>query len=176
MAAAGGPDPALPTEIAAIFADTIARVKLVKVEGVIQEEQGSDAVKYYTPLIRYEFEVLEYLKGGKGKNKIWAMVYLNSGFSSNWDAPEGKSRAVISYYLNLRDSRWDNQEAIVFLEDSIPHLPITHTDDHYYLGEFFEDIEVYALSARRFWLPLAASNGVSGAVAHPAQKQSAVSC
>ena len=156
---------ALPIEISAINADTIARVKLIKVEGTIYEYDGQEdpSIRYYTPLIRYEFEALEYLKGGRGKDRIWSIVYLSSGFSSEQDAPEERSRAVLSYYLNLRESRWDNQEAIVFLEDSMPHLPSTHPDDHYYLGEFFENTEVYALSATRQWLPLAHSEGVSRA-------------
>lgn len=155
---------ALPLEFSMISSDTIARVKLAKVEGIIYERQGSDAVKYYTPLIRYEFKVLEYLKGGEGTDRIWAIVYLNIGFESNiWDKPEARSRAVLSYYLNLRETRWDNHEAIVFLEDSKRYLPMTHRDDNYFLGFFFEDDEVYALSATRQWLPLVHYDGVSGA-------------
>ena len=143
-------------EILFLAKDTIARVRLVEVEEHIVTGT-SGTVTYYRPEIWYEFEVLEYLKG-RGSDRIWAIVYLPAEFRS-----EELAQAALSYYLNQRESRWDNQEAIVFLEDFIRDFPNTHPEDHYYIGSFFEDIEVYSLSARRFWIPLASANGASGA-------------
>ena len=136
--------------------DAIARVRLVEVEEHIVTGT-SGTVTYYRPEIWYEFEVLEYLKG-RGSDRIWAIVYLPAEFRS-----EDLAQTALSYYLNQRESRWDNQEAIVSLEDYIRDLPNTHPEDHYYIGSFFEDIEVYSLSAHRLWLPLASANGASGA-------------
>ena len=151
--------------------DTIARVRLVEVEGhmVVTAKYNADfqeSFTYYRPEIWYEFEVLEYLKGS-GDNKIWAIVYLPAGSrdrsSADQSQPKQEAQAALAYYLNRRESRWDNQEAIVFLRDSRKSLESTHSKNHYYLGMFFDDIEVYSVSAHRKWLPLASSGGASGA-------------
>ena len=148
-------------EMLVLSSDTIARVSLIEVEEHIITGTYSEGT-FYRPEIWYEFEVLEYLKGS-GSDTIWAIVMLPVDFNSARTSPEDLTRAALSYYLNQRESRWDNQEAIVFLTNFIRDLPSTHPENHYYIGQFFDDIEVYSISAQGKWLPLAPLNGASRA-------------
>ena len=166
-------------EMRVLDSDTIARVRLVEVEGhlMVTTKYNADfqeSFTYYRPEIWYEFEVLEYLKGS-GSNRIWAIVYLPAGSrirsSADQAQPKQEAQAALSYYLNRRESRWDNQEAIVFLKDSRKSLESTHSADNYYLGSFFDEIEVYSVSAQRKWLPLVSSNGASGASGTTAEQR-----
>ncbi len=166
-------------EMRVLDSDTIARVRLVEVEGhmVVTTKYNVDfqeSFTYYRPEIWYEFEVLEYLKGSGG-NKIWAIVYLPAGSrdrsSADQSQPKQEAQAALAYYLNRRESRWDNQEAIVFLKDSRKSLESTHSKNHYYLGMFFDEIEVYSVSAQRKWLPLASSNAANGASGTAAEQR-----
>ena len=166
-------------EMRVLDSDTIARVRLVEVEGhmVVTTKYNVDfqeSFTYYRPEIWYEFEVLEYLKGSGG-NKIWAIVYLPAGSrdrsSADQAQPKQEAQAALAYYLNRRESRWDNQEAIVFLKDSRKSLESTHSKNHYYLGMFFDEIEVYSVSAQRKWLPLASSNAANGASGTAAEQR-----
>ena len=158
-----------PLELLFLGADTVARVRLIEVEGhILTSDRPETSRVYFRPEIRYEFETLEYLKGS-GSDRIWAIVYLPVGSSYERGFPseeaEGKSRAALAYYLSIRENRWDESEAIVFLKDSHGELETTYPEDHYYIGDFFDDIEVYSISAHRKWLPLESLSGATGAVA-----------
>ena len=66
--------------------------------------------RVYVPLMAFEFEVLEYLKGGNGNATIWGLVGLHAADGNS----EQEAREAYSYYVNRRDKRWDDREAIVF--------------------------------------------------------------
>lgn len=158
-----------PMELLFLGADTVARVKLIEVEGhIFITDKPENSHVYFRPEIRYEFEVLEYLKG-IGSDTIWTIVYIPFGSSYERGFPseesEGKSRAALAYYLSIRENLWDESEAIVFLKDSHGELESTYPEDHYYIGDFFDDIELYSTSAHRKWLPLASLGNTPGAAA-----------
>ena len=89
--------------------------------------------RVYSPLMAFEFEVLEYLKGGNGNARIWGIVELHAADGNS----EQEARAAYSYYLNRRDKRWDDREAIVFLSGEIVYDKIPA--GHHYLGIFWSN-------------------------------------
>ena len=111
----------------------------------------------YVPMIAFNFEVLEYLRGGKSAAKIWALTLLEYGSSKT----ESEARAALTYYSDKRDKRWDDREAIVFLREvgnSADWMP----DSHYYIGVFMGSgysVETYSLDAYRQWYPASDDNG-----------------
>ncbi len=116
--------------------------------------------KVYVPLMAFEFEVLEYLKGGNGNDTIWGLVELHAADGNS----EREARAAYSYYLNRRDKRWDDREAIVFLSDEIVYDKIPA--GHHYLGIFWSNplVEDYLYRGRGKWYAeVLAEDGVAGA-------------
>ena len=149
------------------IADVVAHVKLKSARGEVEHIDGSPT---YWPAVWYEFEALEYLKGSGG-NTIWGQVFVEHPAQSEEDARELAGR-----YVRLIDPLHAG-EAVVFMEESFKYLPSTRRKDHYYLGRFYIDwhsdteatnpVETYSLAGLRHWLPLAASDGVSGAGEEP---------
>ena len=116
--------------------------------------------RVYVPLMAFEFEVTEYLKGGNGNSTIWGLVELHAADGNS----EQEAREAYSYYVNHRDKRWDDREAIVFLSDEIIYEKIPAR--HHYLGIFWSNplVEDYFFDGRGMWFPKVSSNdGVAGA-------------
>ena len=144
-------------------ADVVAHVKLKSVRGGVEK---SDRSSTYWPAVWYEFEAIEYLKGSGG-DTIWGLVFVEHGAQSEEAAQELAAR-----YVQLIDPLHTG-EAVVFMKETFDYLPSTRLKDHYHLGRFyidwFIDVEAtnpredYSLAGLRHWLPLAASDGVSGA-------------
>ena len=144
-------------------ADVVAHVKLKSVRGEVEQ---SDRSSTYWPAVWYEFEAIEYLKGSGG-GTIWGLVFVEHGAQS-----EEAARELATRYVQLIDPLHTG-EAVVFMRESFDYLPSTRLKDHYYLGRFyidwFSDTEAtnpredYSLAGLRHWLPLAASDSVSGA-------------
>ncbi len=147
-------------------ADVVAHVKLKSARG---EAQKFGSSTLYSPEIWFEFEALEYLKGNGG-DRIWGLAHVQQQVES-----EKVARDLAARYIQRIDPLHTG-EAIVFMEESIEPMPNTQLKDHYYLGNFgidyfdqFSDneavytFEEYSLAGYRRWLPLAASDGVSGA-------------
>ena len=126
--------------------DLIARVKLSEVELVYRE----DGDLHYAEL-EYEFDALEYLKGGRGSSRIRGIVALP--YAAGTDEKEVQTIAVEQ--MNDRETRWDKDEAIIFMLDSAPGVPSTHEADYYFLGWFVGGIGGSELVKARRWLPLA---------------------
>ena len=138
----------------AYYSDLVARVRLVDVELVYTQTED-----VYFAEIEFEFEVLEYLKGGNGSERIWGIVDLP--YAVGESAEKVRSKAVD--YLNARETRWDDIDAIIFMRDSLPEVPSTHKSDVYYLGWFSgSGVGGYSLAASRLWLPLASGDEVKG--------------
>lgn len=140
--------------------DTIAQVRLMEVVPYIAvttpDHMESD--KFYSPYMGFKFKVLEYLMGGNGHSNIWGMAKLD-------DADRGSEEEALeryNFYLNHRDTRWDDREAVVFLFDSLPDWPSTHAPDRYALGLFesYPLVERYSIAANRGWLPLASAGEI----------------
>ena len=145
------------------IADVVAHVKLKSARG---EVEHSSSEGYYWPVVSYEFEAIEYLKGS-GADTVWGLVFVEHPAQS-----EEAARELAARYVQLIDPLHTG-EAIVFMEESFQYLPSTELKDHYYLGRFYIDwfvdseatnpFENYSLAGLRHWLPLASSGGVSGA-------------
>lgn len=115
--------------------------------------------RVYVPLMAFEFEVLEYLKGGNGNSTIWGLVELHAADGNS----EQEAHEAYSYYVNRRDMRWDDREAIVFLSDEIVFEKIPAR--HHYLGVFWSNplVEDYLFGGRGMWFPKVLSDdGVAG--------------
>ena len=115
--------------------------------------------RVYVPLMAFEFEVLEYLKGGNGNSTIWGIVGLHAADGNS----EQEAREAYSYYVSRRDKRWDAREAIVFLSDEIVYEKIPAR--HHYLGIFWSNplVEDYFFDGFGNWYPEVLSNdGVAG--------------
>ncbi len=145
------------------FSDVVAHVKLKSVRSEIQRDEEHSS---YFPEIWYEFDALEYVKG-KGGNTIWGLVYVE-----DWAQSEEAAHELAAQYVQLIDPLHTG-EAVVFMSESDTLLPHTQQKDHYSLGKFIIDyhsdpegnnpMEGYSLAYYRLWLPLASSDGVSGA-------------
>ena len=115
--------------------------------------------RVYVALMAFEFEVLEYLKGGNGNDTIWGIVELHAADGNS----EQEARAAYSYYVNRRDKRWDGREAIVFLSDEIVYDKIPAA--HHYLGIFWSNplVEDYRYRGWGKWYAeVLAEDGVAG--------------
>ena len=109
--------------------DVIARANLLSAEPValLSEDRISivsgkpEVVKgEYHPYFRFRFEVLEYLKG-EGDDELSVVVYAgptgDSYVVQEESFEEVQHKAEITF-SHLRDSSWDDREAIIFLKHS----------------------------------------------------------
>ena len=135
----------------------------------VRLDSASSSVEYgntvygarYIPTLEFNFSVLEYLKGS-GSNDIEAV----------WDAaPEFDTRqeaeATLPSIAGVRDTRWDDREAIVFLQYSQVYLPSTQQADRYYLSwerSYESSDDGYSVASRydKLWLPANMSVGTAG--------------
>ena len=135
-------------------ADVIARVSLLSKRTDVKQVD----TKWY-PVLEFRFRVHEYLKGAGG-NEIGGLVYL-------WlrEATEANARTVAAQMPDAHDSRWDDREAIVFLETErifkgqvLPAGP-----DQHWFGPMREGGWVYGISVSsphsKRWLPEVAQSG-----------------
>ena len=138
-------------------ADAIVRARLLSVTAVA-EQQAVDPG--YIAALDHRFRVLEYLRGS-GAAEIVAVAYdPGENFSSRGSAVE---RANI--LKDRRDTRWDDREAIIFLEKH-PDLPSTQQADRYRLGGlsyYYEDEDYFTIASPwgKRWLPAASTGGAS---------------
>ena len=130
-------------------ADVIARVSLVsKRPDVIQVDDTT-----WYPVLEFRFRVHEYLKGS-GSNEIGGLVYL-------WlrEATEANARTAAAQMPAAHDSRWDNREAIVFLETEriFKRQVLPLGPDQHWFGPIREGGWVYGISVSsphsKRWLP-----------------------
>ena len=129
-------------------ADVIARVSLVsKRPDVVQVDTKWFAV------LEFRFRVHEYLKGS-GSNEIGGLAWL-------WQsqATEADARTLAAQMPDAHDSRWDNREAIVFLEaEQISRGPVLPGgSDRYWFGPLREGGGIFGISVAsphsKRWLP-----------------------
>ena len=164
------PDPVSVEELI-LFADIVARVRLIEIDDHIATFQGrcvsGRCVSIHAPHLWYEFEVLEYLKGN-GSATIWGMTAADGCPHTTEIADE--ARAVIEYLRRERDARWDDREAIVFLSnvgsEEVERSPSISHPDRYWLGGFllgYGAVESHSLTSAGGWFPMSSSDGASGA-------------
>ena len=161
------PDPII-LEKAILDMDVVARVRLIGVNEKIAIEKGSRELTLgnqpgpYVGVIEFRFEVLEWLKGGDGSDAAVGVHIVANG-RTEYDALADGSR-----YSGRRDKRWDNREAIVFMNNSHKDAPSTQESGRYLLGyRTWQGYDSFSFNALRTWLPLADASQASSASGEP---------
>ncbi len=147
-----------------LLADVIARVKLNTSTSTV--ERGFQSLSYpigsYYTAEEIKFKVMEYLKGN-GNSEIDAIIRYSHTYETQIDAEDN-----LKDMKDMRDRRWDDREAIVFLWDTDPVLSTTEQEGRYSLGTIEgpspgdDGYSITSIRADR-WLPAALDEGVSGA-------------
>ncbi len=166
-------DGKVPLDVIIVYSDVVARVRFISVKQVVEPHDISLATAtarriVYVHALEYTFQVLEYLKGS-GPTEIKVLAGDGTGVYLT----VAEAEAAGSDILALRDTRWDDREAIVMVAKTRA-LPKTLTDaDRYSIGygKLSRGDETYTVASRwgPKWLPDAAapatdSDGVSRAV------------
>ena len=140
----------------------IARVRLDSATSSVVSETILDGSTKYIPILEFSFSVLEYLKGRGSSNIVayWAAAPL---FDTRHEA-----EAALPAIVAARDTRWDDHEAIVFLQHPDTAFPSAKQPDRYYLswgGSWSIPDDGYSIASihNKLWLP------AEGAVATSSQ-------
>ena len=135
-----------------INADVVARVRMVSVEGGVGDGYYSGSQTLHTPVMRFRFRVLEYLKGSGGSEIVGVVPEHDSAF-----ATAAEARAMIPSLLSGRDTRWDDREAVVFLVSEAGGYRLG------YVGYAGDDSFTVASRWSKKWLPEATATSPQGA-------------
>ena len=123
----------------------------------------------YVGSLEFTFDVIEYLKGTGGSQvKGVAYGFPTDGSNSVVATSTTAAAELARRLLDLRDKRWDDREAVVFLRKA-PTIGTVDDLGHYWLGEVgggFRQVTVASTEAR-VWLPdvVAPTATSTGAVA-----------
>ncbi len=156
------------------YRDLIARVKLLSITPKAEPFVNHKGEHQYVGTLHYKFQVLEYLRGDD-IDIITAVVSGMGGGPGSVSDVEQEALDRIASTLSWRDDRWDDREAIVFLESNERlsrynkiaarrMAPSTFDPHHYYLGVVGSSYggELHALYlSYKLWLP-AVSAGTAG--------------
>ena len=166
----GSPPPysaPLSLEERILEADVIARVRLRSVSAGAEvfdpTSIGDNRTEtFYVGSLEYEFDVLEYLKGSGGGR----LVAIANGYDTLENhGTRAKAVAQGEDFLAARDTRWEDREAIVFLEDNSLIITSTQQPGRYRLGArgelSFDNGYAITSGYAKKWLP--ASSETSGA-------------
>ena len=136
----------------------IARVRLDSATSTVESSTALDGTTKYMALLEFNFTVQEYLKGSGATNivAVWEDAPL---FDTQQEAKDALPGIVAA-----RDIQWDDREAIVFLQNSVTHLPSTEQADRYYLawgGSWTIPDDGYSIASlhNKLWLPATAAVG-----------------
>ncbi len=126
---------------------------------IVGHDSEEEIDPFYVESLEHEFEVLEYLKGSD-EDRIIGIVPVDVGMfyqTRLGAAVLGKGR------LKDRDTRWDDREAIVFLEDNNPIIPSSLKPGRYLLGWFANIFEGYTVASRidKRWLPAVSNTAIA---------------
>ncbi len=135
----------------------IARVRLNFVTSSVVSETIFDGTTKYIAILEFDFSVSEYLKGSGSMNIVgyWSAAPL---FVTRQDA-----EAALPETAAARDTRWDDREAIVFLQQTDTAFPSMQEADRYYLswgGSWTIPDDGYSIASihNKLWLPAASSS------------------
>ena len=149
-------------------AEAIARVRFSSAKQVVELVYYEPGFEAYVGALEFTFEVLEYLKGSGG-TEVKAVV--NDGDELYWTRAEAE--ASDEDFLAVRETRWDDREAIVFLNKDSDYIPSSSQADRYwlaYLRANGEDGYTVASRWRPSWLPDAVAPGSAGSAARGEQR------
>jgi len=160
-----GPSSSLRQRIAG--AEVIARVKFQSVKQVIESVPSPyTANTVYVAALEYSFRVLEYLEGSGG-TEIVGIAYDITYFHDTREQAEASTEDFVS----TRDIRWDDREAVVFLDKRwfTGQPESTKQAGRYVFGAIRHpypeldgsELDSYTISSRvnKAWLPAASASG-----------------
>ena len=162
-----GYDGLIPMEELLTTADAVARVEFKSARQTLEEIQltGPDGppISVYLNAIEITFTVHEYLMGS-GATELKALIYNKDGHRYT----RAEVEALNENLLPLRDTQWDDRQAIVFLRSGWV-VSTVNDPNRYWMAAFHTAGEDgYSVSSRwaRTWLPDASApvQGASGAV------------
>ena len=160
----------LEERIAAADVIAIARMATVVTgveEFVILDHTGEPTSREeFVGVLRFTFNVSAYLKnsGTDSPTQLTAVVK-----SWHFQLTREDAQAVADRMLESRDTQWDNRDAVIFLVRQHSQLPVTNSDNVFYMSVI--DVidwdsargDEYSIASKRnkLWLP-EANRGASG--------------
>ena len=148
-----------PTEELIATSDTIIRGTLLSTATSTLQAEYSYHPYTWAANLEFRFQVHEYLKGS-GPDEIVAIV-TGGPYETEADA-----EAALPEIVAFHDARWDDREAIVFMNSSwigpSSHASIGEADDRFRIGNMtLANEDAYTLASRhsKKWLPEDASSG-----------------
>ena len=145
-----------------IEADVIARVELKSVSQTV-ESNAFQSETLYSRALKFDFKVLEYLKGSGASDIVAVAFDTDEMYKSRPGAMLFSDRE----FLDDRDTQWDDKEAVVFLTSNTPSLPSSSGNDRYAIGILrFSGSDYFTIDSRysKRWLPEDSSANTSGSV------------
>ena len=163
-------------------ADIIARATLSSISTstpFLSDTDLDTTTPQYVSTVELRFDAHEYLKGSGG---LTLTVALPVSFREYYPS-ELEAVAAAAAWLPERDTRWDDREAIVFLQEPIGSLAESHPGIHmfsiydlfygeahdygraYAIDEYYVDTYSIRSEKNKLWLPAtsAPASGASGA-------------
>ena len=121
-------------EEAILYAEAIARVRYISARQTVEEIRLGDPDRYstlYANSLEITFEVLEYLMGSGG-SEIKAVLDDRDG----WRYTLAEVEALNENLIPLRNTDWDDREAIVILHSGDRVVSTFNDADRYWLASF----------------------------------------
>ena len=156
------------------LSDIVARVRLVSAEAGVQPVYVQNELMQQAAFA-FRFQVLEYLKGsGGGELSVKVPVEkIGTSWLQYMSADSEEALGIAEAHFVVRDARWDNREAIVFLKSKPAPPPeqgasgasvndsLQFTD----VGASSSNIFRYSISSdmNKAWLPTTNANAATGA-------------
>ena len=155
------------------YAEAVARVRYRSARQTVEEIRLDypDSDRYstlYANSLEITFEVLEYLRGSGGA-EIKAVLFDRDG----WRYTHAEVEALNENLIPLRNTGWDNREAIVFLHSGDRVVSTFNDADRYWMASFRNNGEDgYTVASRwvKAWLPDAAAPDSEGGTSQTEQR------
>ena len=148
--------------------DVIVRATMTS----FSSEVATRANGKYSPVLKFNLNVSEYLKGA-GSSSIVA-VWVDGWFYDTRKEAESKKTGILAE----RDAQWDNREAVIFLYDGRSGFGATldaqlKLADHFLLALGYQNDDRYSLHSRtnKDWLPAVSASTASGASSSSSDKE-----
>ena len=165
------------------LADVVARVSLQAISSGVTtaylDEEAPERASYIGHL-DFNFRVLEYLKGSGG-DELTAVVLVPGNPAGPVIDTREKMENALPDLVAIRDTQWDDREAVVFLKDnygdgSHAYLPYIRQAGRYYIGSLSvnglgDDDYTVSSTWNKAWLPEGSPSGVTAANVDADQKE-----
>ena len=146
----------------------IVRVRFDSATSTVESVTSHDGTTKYIALLEFSLSVLEYLKGATSTEPVGSDIVAVWQSRPVFDTRQ-EAEAALPAVAAARDTRWDEHEAIVFLQRSLSYLLSTHQSGRFYLSfqsprsTRFPGDDRYSIASRydRLWLPAEVPVGAS---------------